>query len=80
MDPAAIGALVFACAFGAALAGTWLRSALPEHHVSDAASKDTVKVAMGLVATMTALVLGLITASAKSGFPPCQNNVRHLPL
>lgn len=40
---------------------------LPEHHLS-ADSKDTVKVAMGLIATITALVLGLVTAAAKSDF------------
>jgi len=45
-----------------------LRSALPAEHLS-ADSKDVVKVAMGLIATMAALVLGLLTGSAKSTFP-----------
>ena len=40
---------------------------LPEHHLSSE-SKDVVKLAMGLIATMAALVLGLMTASAKSSF------------
>ena len=40
---------------------------LPEHHLS-AESKDVVKLAMGLIATMSALVLGLLIASAKSSF------------
>ena len=40
---------------------------LPEHHPS-AESKDVVKLAMGLIATMSALVLGLLIASAKSSF------------
>jgi hypothetical protein len=40
---------------------------LPENHLSPE-SKDVVKLAMGLIATMAALVLGLITASAKSSF------------
>ena len=40
---------------------------LPEHHLS-AESKDVVKLAMGLIATMPALVLGLLIASAKSSF------------
>jgi hypothetical protein len=44
-----------------------LRSALPEHHFNDE-SKETVKLGTGLIATMTALVLGLMTASAKSSF------------
>jgi hypothetical protein len=45
--------------------GIFLRSALPDHHLS-AESKDTVKLGMGLVATMSALVLGLLVSSAKS--------------
>lgn len=62
-----IGVIVFVCSFGGALLGMWLRTALPEHHL-DADSRDTVKLCIGLVATMTALVLGLVTASAKSSF------------
>ena len=49
------------------LLGMGTQAMLPEHHL-DEASKDTVKVGIGLVATMTALVLGLVTASAKSSF------------
>lgn len=45
----------------------WLRGRLPQHHL-DADSKDTIKVGIGFIATMTALVLGLVTASAKSSF------------
>ena len=61
----AIGGIVFACVFGGALLGTFLRAMLPEHHLSPD-SKDLVKLGMGLVGTMAALVLGLLIASAKS--------------
>jgi hypothetical protein len=44
-----------------------LRAAVPEHHVS-AESRDLVKLAMGLIGTMAALVLGLLIASAKSSY------------
>jgi hypothetical protein len=44
-----------------------LRKALPEQHLSGE-TKDTVKVAMGLVATMVALVLGLLIAAAKDKY------------
>ena len=54
--------LVFASLFCATLIGMLLRKALPEHHLSSD-TKDTVKVAMGLVATMAALVLGLLIAA-----------------
>ena len=67
MHPTVIGVIVFAFTFGGSLVGIWLHGALPEHHL-DADSKDTVKVGFGLIATMTALVLGLVTASAKASF------------
>ena len=67
MGPTVVGLIVFLCTFGGALLGMWLRTALPEHHL-DAESRDVVKVGIGLIATMTALVLGLVTASAKSSF------------
>jgi hypothetical protein len=65
--PIATSLMVFACVFGGVLVGMWLRSTLPKDHL-DAESKDTVKVGIGLIATMTALVLGLVTAAAKSAF------------
>jgi hypothetical protein len=44
---------------GAVVLGIYLRRVLPEHYLS-ADTKDAVKLAMGLVATMSALVLGLL--------------------
>lgn len=67
MESIVVGAVVFAFSFAGALFGLWLRTILPEHHL-DAETKDTVKLGIGLIATMTALVLGLVTASAKSSF------------
>ncbi len=67
MSAFAIGTVTFVCVFGGALAGLALRGALPEHHMS-ADSKDVVKVVTGLMATLSALVLGLLIASAKSSF------------
>ena len=62
-----IGLITFACVFGGALAGLYLRTVLAAHHVGDD-TKDVVKVVTGLVATLSALVLGLLIASAKSSF------------
>jgi hypothetical protein len=59
--------LVFLCLNGATCVGMLLRKVLPEHHLSGE-TKDTVKVAMGLVATMVALVLGLLIAAAKDKY------------
>lgn len=65
MSSIAISLIGFACVFGGALAGMLLRRSLPQEHVS-ADSKETIKLGMGLVSTMSALVLGLLVSSAKS--------------
>jgi len=65
MNSFAIRVIVFVCVFGAAVLGLFLRKVLPEQHLS-ADSKDTVRLGMGMIATMAALVLGLLVASAKS--------------
>lgn len=67
MSPIVVSAIVFACIFGGALLGMFFRAVLPDHHLSTE-TKDVVKLAMGLVATMAALVLGLLVASAKGSF------------
>ncbi len=67
MSSVAISALVFACVFAGALLGISLRSVLPEHH-RNVESKDLVRSAMGLIGTISALVLGLLVASAKGAF------------
>jgi len=75
VNPTLISLIVFVCTFGGALLGLWLHSVLPEHHINDA-SKETIKVGIALIATMTALVLGLVTASAKSSFDAVESGVR----
>jgi hypothetical protein len=61
----ALACLVFACCLGAALIGLYLR--LPDHHL-DSNSKDTVRLVMGLIATIAALVLSLLISSANSAY------------
>ena len=67
MSSLTISLVAFAFIFGGALAGMILRTSLPDHHLS-AESKEVVKLGMGLVGTMAALILGLLVASAKSSF------------
>jgi hypothetical protein len=67
MGSIAISSIVLASVFGGALFGMFLRAALPQHHLSGE-TKDVVKLGSGLVATMCALVLGLLVASAKSSY------------
>jgi hypothetical protein len=67
MSSNTVSLIVFACVFGGALFGILLHAVLPQHHLS-AESKDIVKLGMGLVGTMAALVLGLLVASAKGSY------------
>jgi len=67
MSSLVIGLISAGCIFGGALLGMWLHKVLPEHHLDDA-SKDTVKLGAGLLATLAALVLGLLVSSAKTSF------------
>jgi hypothetical protein len=76
MNPIEISLVVFAFVLGGATLGLFLRAALPEDHLSNE-SKDTVKLGTGLIATMTALILGLVTASAKSSFDVQDTAVKH---
>src|SRR5215471_16991340 len=67
MSSMTISWIVFGVVFGGAILGMLLRALLPEHHLSQE-SRDVVKVGMGLIGTIAALVLGLLVASAKSSF------------
>src|SRR5438876_10932099 len=71
------GAIVFACLFGAGLLGMCIRAALPKHHLT-ADTRDAVRIGMGLVATMAALVLGLLVASTKGAYDTQKNEVSQM--
>src|SRR6516165_483314 len=77
MSPLTISCIIFGVVFGGALFGMALRSLLPEHHLSQD-SRDVVKVGMGLIGTISALVLGLLVASAKSSFDAQRNGLAQL--
>ena len=67
MNALAIAVIVLACVFGGVLAGLSVRTRLPDHHVKDE-SKEIIKLGIGVISTMAALVLGLLVSSAKSSF------------
>lgn len=67
MPSIVISVIVFACVSGGAAFGLWLHRKLPTHH-RDSESRDLVKLGMGFVATMTALLLGLLVASTKGTY------------
>lgn len=64
------------CIFGGAVVGLLLGRLLPEGHLRDN-SRDTVKVVTGLIATLAALVLGLLISSAKNTFDGVDAAVTH---
>ena len=66
MNPPITALIVFGCLVGAVLIGRTFRGLLPEAHLS-AESKDA-KLAIGLVATVSALVLGLLVSSVKGAY------------
>lgn len=59
--------VVLAIVFGSAMLGLLLRRILPQNHMADA-TRGVVTVSMGVVGTLTALVLGLLIAAASSSF------------
>jgi hypothetical protein len=57
----------FGCIFGGSLAGIVLRSVLPERYFTNEA-KDVLRLGLGLITTLSALVLGLLISTAKSSY------------
>ena len=57
--------------------GSLLRKTLPQHHLSKE-SQDVIRLGVGLIATMAALVVGLLIASAKSSFDTQSGQVRQI--
>ena len=77
MSAMAIAGIVFVCVFGGALLGVLLSAVLPKHHLSEE-TRDLVRLAMATIATMAALVVGLLIASAKSSFDTKDNEIKHI--
>jgi hypothetical protein len=67
VSPIPISLIIFACVSGGALLGMFLRASLPAHHQSTD-SKDLLKMLVGLIGTMAALVIGLLIATAASSY------------
>jgi hypothetical protein len=77
MSSLEVSAIIFGCIFGGTIVGMILRARLHEKHLSPE-SKSLVQLGMGLIGTMTALVLGLLVASAKSTFDTQRNGLAQL--
>jgi uncharacterized membrane protein YqgA involved in biofilm formation len=66
-NPLIIGLIVFGVILVGAFVGWVIKERLPKHHLSDE-TKSTVTVSMAVVATFSALVLGLLISNANTAF------------
>lgn len=59
--------IALACQVGGLAVGQWIRGRLPEDHLRDD-SRDVLKLASGVIATLVALVIGLLVNSSKAAY------------
>src|ERR1700680_176927 len=77
MSPAVLSCVIFALILGGIVLGALLRRALPQHHLSKE-SQDVVRLGVALIATIAALVLGLLIAAAKGSFDTQSGQVKQI--
>ena len=77
MDSLNLSVIVFAVVFASGLVGLQLRARLPGRLLT-AETLEVVKLAMGLIGTMAALVLGLLIASAQSSYETQRNGLSQM--
>ena len=77
LSPLALSCVIFVLTLGGILLGVLLRRALPKHHLSKE-SQEVVRLGVGLVATIAALVLGLLIAAAKGSFDTQSGQVKQI--
>jgi hypothetical protein len=74
MNSLEIGLISALSVFAGSLLGMWLQRLLPEHHLKQE-TQDIVKLSAGTIATLTALVLGLLVSSAKSSYDTMNSGI-----
>lgn len=79
MTSSVVAGLVLVCTFCGALGGIFLNARLPAGH-RDADSRDVVRLVMGLVTSVAALVLGLLISSAHSSLNAQSAEVQQLAI
>jgi hypothetical protein len=77
MSSAVLSCLIFVLTLGGIVLGALLRTTLPQHHLSKD-SQDVVRLGVGLIATIAALVLGLLIAAAKGSFDTQSGQVKQI--
>ncbi|MBV8146277.1 MAG: DUF4239 domain-containing protein [Gammaproteobacteria bacterium] len=76
MNPWVDALVVLASVFASGLLGLHVRNLLPTHHLQEE-SVGMVRLCTGVIATLAALVLGLLVASAKANYDRVNDNVTH---
>ena len=76
-NPLIVGLIVFASVLAGAFAGWTTKQRLPKHHLTDE-TKNVVSVSMAVVATVSALVLGLLISNANTKFSVLEGEVTAL--
>jgi len=76
MSPWADALVVLVAVFASGLLGLYLRSFLPVQHLQED-SIGMVRLCTGVIATLAALVLGLLVASAKANYDRVNDDVSH---
>ena len=77
MSPLVIACIMFACVLIGTVIGMAVGRALPGHHLSGD-SRDAVKQGLAMIATLAALVLGLLVATTKSSYDSQSAAVKEL--
>jgi hypothetical protein len=77
MNSLETSSIIFGCSFAMGVLGMMLNFKVPDHHL-DVGSRDVVKLVLGLIATVSALVLSLLIASGSSHYQAQQNEVQSL--
>ncbi len=76
MNTILVGLIVFSLLFGCALLGMFLRRRIPDHQM-DSESKDVLKLATGIIATLSAMVLGLLISTTKIAFDRLNTDLKN---
>ena len=72
-----LAGIIFILTVGGIWLGTLLRRTLPRHHLNEHA-KDVVRLGVGLIATIVALVLAFMIAAAKGSFDTQTTQVKQI--
>jgi hypothetical protein len=77
MNALLLSGVIFVLILGGIFLGSLLRWSLPKHHLSEDA-QNTVRLGVGLIATIAALVLGLLIAAAKGSFDTQNTQIKQI--